>query len=72
MLSLLPAAAPESVGTPTLWFLTIVGVLALLVLDFLITRRPHEVSMREAVGWSTFYVALPVAFGVWVWSESCR
>ncbi|MFW5471153.1 TerC family protein [Knoellia sp. CPCC 206435] len=68
MLSLLPAAAPESVGTPTLWFLTIAGVLALLVLDFLITRRPHEVSMREAVGWSTFYVALPVAFGVWVWS----
>ena len=68
MLSLLPAAAPESVGTPALWFLTIAGVLALLVLDFLITRRPHEVSMREAVGWSAFYVALPVAFGVWVWS----
>ena len=68
MLSSLPVAAPPSVGTPTLWFLTIAGVLALLVLDFLVTRRPHEVSMREAVGWSAFYVAIPVAFGLWVWN----
>lgn len=68
MLSLLPAAAPTSVGTPTVWFLTIAGVLGLLVLDFVVTRRPHTVSMREAVAWSAFYVAIPVAFGVWVWS----
>ncbi|MEO7268463.1 MAG: TerC/Alx family metal homeostasis membrane protein [Knoellia sp.] len=58
----------SSVGTPTLWFVTIAGVIGLLVLDFLVTRRPHEVSMREAVGWSAFYVAIPVAFGVWVWN----
>ena len=43
------------------------AVVALLVLDFLITRRPHEVSMREALGWSAFYIALPVAFGGYVW-----
>ncbi|MER7416915.1 TerC/Alx family metal homeostasis membrane protein [Micromonospora peucetia] len=65
----LAAAGLQSVGTPTLWTVTIVGVLALMVLDFFVTRRPHEVSMREALGWSAFYVALPLAFGVWVWSS---
>ena len=67
--SYLSAAELSSVGTPTLWAVTIAGVLALLVLDFLVTRRPHEVSMREALGWSAFYIALPLAFGGWVWSR---
>lgn len=67
----LPLAAPtlESVGTPGLWAATIGAVIALLVLDFVITRKPHEVSMREAIGWSTFYVALPLAFGAYIWSR---
>ena len=56
-----------SVATPGLWAATVAGVLALLVVDFLLTRRPHEVSMREALGWSAFYVALPLAFGGWLW-----
>jgi len=56
------------VGTPLLWGITIAAVLALFVLDFIITRRPHEVSMKEAIGWSAFYIALPVAFGGWVWA----
>jgi tellurite resistance protein TerC len=43
-------------------------VLALLVVDFVATRRPHEVSMKEAIAWSAFYVALPLAFGGYVWS----
>src|SRR3712207_3178923 len=68
MLSLVPAAASDAVGTPGLWLLTLGAVLGLLVLDFLVTRRPHEVSMREATAWSAFYVALPVAFGVWLWN----
>ncbi|MFC0505891.1 TerC/Alx family metal homeostasis membrane protein [Micromonospora costi] len=67
--SYLSAAELTSVGTPTLWGVTIAGVLALLVLDFLVTRRPHEVSMREALGWSAFYIALPLAFGAWVWNR---
>ena len=25
--------------------------------------------MREAIGWSTFYVALPLAFGAWIWNR---
>jgi TerC family integral membrane protein len=62
------AVSSDAVGTATLWLLTIGAVLGLLVLDFLVTRRPHEVSMREAVAWSAFYVAIPVAFGVWLWS----
>ena len=57
----------ESVGTPILWFVTIGAVVVLLVLDFLLTRRPHEVSMKEALGWSAFYLALPLAFGGYVW-----
>ncbi|WDZ82484.1 TerC family protein [Micromonospora cathayae] len=68
-LSYLSAAGLSSVGTPTLWAVTIAGVLALLVLDFLVTRRPHEVSMKEALGWSAFYVALPLAFGGWIWAR---
>lgn len=63
------SAAPpvQSIGTPWLWGLTLAGVLALLVLDFALTRRPHEVSMREAIGWTVFYIALPVAFGLFLW-----
>ncbi|QLY33340.1 TerC/Alx family metal homeostasis membrane protein [Nocardia huaxiensis] len=59
--------AIDSVGTPWLWAGTIGVVLALVVLDFALTRRPHEVSMREALGWTAFYIALPVAFGVFLW-----
>jgi TerC family integral membrane protein len=57
----------STLGSPALWAMLIGGVIALLVLDFLITRRPHEVTMREAVGWSAFYVALPLLFGGYVW-----
>jgi predicted tellurium resistance membrane protein TerC len=51
----------------SVWLITIGAVLGLLVLDFLITRKPHVVSLREALGWSAFYLALPLAFGVWIW-----
>jgi tellurite resistance protein TerC len=58
----------DTVGTPGLWAAVIGAVIVLLVVDFLITRKPHEVSMREAVGWSAFYVALPLLFGGYVWA----
>ncbi|HEV2796425.1 MAG TPA: TerC family protein [Nocardioides sp.] len=58
----------SSIASPTLWFITIAVVLALLVVDFIATRRPHEVSMKEAVAWSAFYVALPLLFGLYVWN----
>ena len=65
----LPLAAIDTIGTPTLWTVTIGAVLVLLVFDFVATRKPHAVSMREAVSWSAFYVALPLAFGVYVWTR---
>jgi TerC family integral membrane protein len=62
-------AALDSIGSPTLWTVSILAVVALLALDFVLTRRPHEVSMREAIGWSAFYVALPLAFGGYIWAQ---
>ena len=56
-----------TIGSPELWAISIAAVLVLFGLDFLITRKPHEVSMKEAIGWSAFYIALPLAFGVWIW-----
>jgi tellurite resistance protein TerC len=64
-----PVATQPSIGTPLLWGLTLGAIVVLFVADFLVTRRPHEVSMREAVGWSAFYVAIPVGFGVWIWQQ---
>jgi len=55
------------IGSPGLWAISIAVIVGLFALDFILTRRPHEVSMREAIGWSAFYIALPVAFGVWIW-----
>lgn len=49
----------------TLWVVTVVGIIALLLMDFFfISRKPHEVHFREALTWSIFYVAVAVAFGV--------
>ncbi|MFC3690191.1 TerC family protein [Aquipuribacter hungaricus] len=59
----------ESIGTPWLWGLTVAAVVGLFVFDFLLTRRPHDVSLKEAAGWSAFYVALPLLFGVYVLTQ---
>lgn len=59
--------AIHTIATPALWWGTIIGVLLLVTLDFIITRKPHEVSFKEAVGWTIFYIALPVVFGAWIW-----
>ena len=63
------SVAIDSIGTAGLWTAVIGAVVALLVVDFVATRKPHEVSMREAIGWSAFYVALPLLFGAYVWAE---
>jgi tellurite resistance protein TerC len=57
----------ETIGSPVLWSATVAVLLVLLVADFVVTRRPHDVPMREAVGWTVFYLALPVAFGFLLW-----
>jgi len=56
-----------TIASPELWIGTIAGLIGLLALDFTVTRRPHDVSMREALGWTVFYLALPTAFGGYVW-----
>lgn len=64
------SAPLETIGTPTIWAVTIAGLVVLLALDYLITRKPHDVSLAEAAGWSAFYVAIPLTFGLWVWQTS--
>ena len=52
----------------TMWLITVGAILLLVVLDFVtVSRKPHEVSFREAALWSTFYIAVAVAFGVFIW-----
>ena len=69
---MLPVSVPvageglSTIGTPLLWAVTIGAIIALFVFDFIITHKDHEVSMKEATGWSVFYIALPLLFGVYV------
>nr|WP_235884092.1 hypothetical protein [Saccharopolyspora elongata] len=49
---------------------SIAVLLALLIVDFAITRRPHEVRVREALGWSMFYLALPMVFTLFLWATN--
>ncbi|WP_336923845.1 TerC family protein [Aquipuribacter sp. SD81] len=56
----------ETIGHPTLWIGTLAVVVGLFVFDFIATRKPHDVSMKEAAGWSAFYIALPLLFGGYI------
>jgi tellurite resistance protein TerC len=50
------------------WLLTILGILALLLFDFLFhVRTAHTPSLGEAAVWSAVYVGIAVLFGVSVW-----
>lgn len=62
-------SAEGSIASPGLWAASIGVLLLLLVVDFVVTRRPHEVGMREAIGWSVFYLALPFVFAGYLWFE---
>ncbi|MFT2014698.1 TerC family protein [Streptomyces sp. 796.1] len=47
------------------WVLTIVGLTALIAIDFFIGgRKPHEVSIKEAGIWTAVWVALAGLFGL--------
>ncbi|MEU2356709.1 TerC family protein [Streptomyces misionensis] len=48
----------------TLWVLTVLGLAALIGIDFLVGRKPHEVSIREAGVWTVVWIALAALFGV--------
>jgi tellurite resistance protein TerC len=55
----------------TTWFVVIGAILALIVVDLLtVSRKPHEVKFKEAAGWSIFYIAVAIGFGIWVWQTA--
>ncbi|WP_168701576.1 TerC family protein [Gordonia paraffinivorans] len=50
------------------WLITVAVILGLFVFDFFShVRVPHAPSLRESAVWSTVYISLAVAFGVFVW-----
>lgn len=56
-----------------LWLVTIVGITALMAIDFVaISRKAHDVKFKEALWTSIFYVGIAVAFGIfiYVWQGS--
>ncbi|MEU2546636.1 TerC/Alx family metal homeostasis membrane protein [Streptomyces roseolus] len=50
----------------TIWVLTILGLGALIAVDFFIGRKPHDVSIKEAGIWTVVWIVLAVLFGVGV------
>ena len=65
----------ETVGTPALWIGFTAVVILMLVIDLGVFHRDaHEVSFKEALGWSVVWVLLALSFniGVYVWFGSAR
>ncbi|MCR5889117.1 TerC family protein [Hymenobacter sp. J193] len=55
-------------NTPLFWAAFTAFVLAMLLLDLLVfNRKAHVVHMREALGWSAFWVVLSLGFNYLVW-----
>jgi len=54
---------------PTIvWWLTIVGIVGLLVFDYVFhVRKAHIPTLREAAMWSAVYIGIAVGFGLGVW-----
>ncbi|GBQ01268.1 tellurium resistance protein TerC [Streptomyces spongiicola] len=48
----------------TMWLVTILGLLALISVDFFIGRKPHDVSIKEAGIWTIVWIVLAAIFGV--------
>ncbi|SCK29752.1 tellurite resistance protein TerC [Streptomyces sp. WMMB 714] len=47
------------------WVLTIVGMCALIAVDFFVGgRKPHEVSLKEAGVWTAVWIVLAALFGL--------
>src|SRR3989338_1173153 len=57
-------------GTPALWVGFTLFVLIMLLLALVVFhRKVHAVSVREAIGWTVFWIGLALIFnlGVWHW-----
>jgi tellurite resistance protein TerC len=62
----------DSVASPTIWVITLVVTVGVLLVDLLIiARRPHEPSMREVSVHLAFFVGLAILFGaaLWIFAE---
>jgi tellurite resistance protein TerC len=60
----------DSVGSPGLWVGFIGFVIVMLAVDLgVFHRKAHAVSMKEALTWSSIWIALALVFnlGVWHW-----
>ncbi len=63
----------HSIGTPFFWTSFVAVVLILLSIDLgIFNRHAHEVTIREAISWSSIWVLLSISFGVWVYSAFGR
>ncbi|MBJ6142634.1 TerC family protein [Hymenobacter sp. BT559] len=55
-------------NTPLFWVLFNLFVIGLLLLDLLVfNRRAHAIQLKEALGWSAFWVALSLCFNYLVY-----
>jgi tellurite resistance protein TerC len=54
-------------GTPLLWLVFNLFVLAVMALDLgVFHRRPHKMTLRESLTWTLVWIGLSVAFGLGV------
>lgn len=51
-----------------MWFAVLAGIIAMLLIDLFAHRHAAEISMREAAGWSIFWVTLGLGFGGLIWA----
>jgi tellurite resistance protein TerC len=60
----------ETVATPLLWTVFSTFVLVMLALDLgVFSRKPHEVSYREALTWSGIWIGLALIFNAWIYQR---
>ncbi len=59
----------ETIGSPLLWSVFALVVVAALVVDLVLMRHggPHKVTFKEAAWWSLGWVVLALAFNAWLW-----
>jgi tellurite resistance protein TerC len=51
-----------------IWIALLVGILAMLLVDLLLHRDAHVISVREAAIWSAIWVAIGLAVGGAIWA----
>ena len=57
-------------NTPLFWLLFVALVIGLLLLDlFVLNRKAHEIKLKEALGWSAFWVFLSLCFNALVYQQ---